>query len=384
MRVLLLNCYSRNSLGIINALDPAIEIVAGAVARERYFITCPDRHFKHRRVSEVVRHADPGRDPDGFARDIARICRDRKIDAVLPSGTSITNALSRYKLEIGRECGAVLIVEEYDKLIRLSDKWFTYLAAREAGVGTPHTVLLDDAPDLDQRLAALRFPVVIKPRMSFAAIGVRFAETPADLKAWLAEPGRRDGSHIVQQRIDGDLYDANACGQDGRALCLLSQQRVVSLYDFGGGGIINLTTDDPQARDYARALLAATRWNGPIQFEFIRDRQGAFHLIECNPKFWGTTYLTVKAGMNVVQLALDAFLKRGDALAVEGYEVGLLYRWIFPECVFHWITRPRTPARIWHRMRETFRGRGERRSVHNLNAADMPHLLGVIFDRAQL
>ncbi|MCC7483949.1 MAG: ATP-grasp domain-containing protein [Burkholderiales bacterium] len=384
MRVLVLNCYSRNSLGIINALAPEREIFAGAVARQSYFITCPDARFRHRRVREVFRHADPARDPGGFVREIAGFCREHGIDAVLPSGTSITNELSRAKRALEAACGARAIVEDPEKLFRLTDKWHTYEAARAAGVATPDTVLLDGAPDLEERLAQLRFPVVVKPRMSFASIGVFFFDTRGEFDRFLAGPTGRDGSHVAQTRIEGELYDVNACGENGRALCLLSQARVVSLYDFGGGGIVNLTTDDPAAREQARALLAASRWNGPIQFEFLRDRAGRFHLIECNPKFWGTTFLTVAAGMNVVELALDAFFRREAARAVERYEVGLLYRWLFPECAFHWVTKPRTPGRIWRRLRETFRGRGEKRAVHNLNAADLPHLLGVIFDRAKL
>ena len=371
-------------MAIVNALDPALEVVGGAVSRDRFFITCPDRRFRHRRLREVVRHSDPAKDLAAFARDIIDICRRRGISAVLPSGTTVTNALSRCKTEVERESGAVAVVEDYGKLERLTDKWHSYCAAVSAGVGTPHTVLLDDTPDLSDRLASLRFPAVIKPRMSYASIGVSFADSREHLDRWLAIPESRDGSHIVQERIDGDLHDANACGQDGRALCVLSQQRLLSLYDFGGGGIINLTTDEPVAREYARIMLAATRWNGPIQFEFMRDREGRFYLIECNPKFWGTTYLTVAAGMNVVQLALDAFLQRPGLAPIERYEIGLLYRWLFPECTFNWIQKPRTPSRIWHRLRDTFRGRGERRSIQNLNMTDLPHLIGIIFDRAQL
>ncbi len=383
MRLLVLNCYSRNSLAIVKALDPSIEIFGGAVERDSYLLCRPDRFFRHRRIKSIVRHRSPSDDFEGFKSDIIEICRRLEIDGVMASGTVITNSLSMAKHDIEAATGAKALVEDYKKLEMLTDKWFTYEMALELDIPVPHSVLLDGTDSMDDRLAELSYPVVAKPRKAYAAIGVHFFSTHDDLRKWLSDI-KLDGSYMVQEKVDGALHDVTSCAQQGRVLSLLSQQRLKSLYDFGGGGIVNITTDEPEPREYARRILEHFKWNGAAEFDFMKTEDGRYFLIECNPKIWGTTFLTVAAGLNVPQQTVDVFLGSGDVPANDDYEVGLLYRWLFPECVFNWIQRPRNLSTLKRRISETFDRHGAKRVMSNLNIADMPHLVGIILDKAEL
>ena len=385
MRIIVLNCFSRNSLAIIKALHPSIEIIGGAVYRQDYLLIRPDKYFRHRRVKEIFRHRDPKISGEGFLEDIIAACRKYDAQAVMASGTSITNYLSFYKEKIEETTAATALVEPFNKLERLTDKWHTYELACKEKVRVPRTVLLDGREDMEDHLADLGFPLVLKPRRSYAAIGVRFIRNKSELDKFLAEDqGATDGSIIAQEKIDGELHDVTGCAQNGRVLSLLSQRRLKTLYDFGGGGIVNITTDDTEPKEYARRLMAAMQWNGAVEFDFMKDKEGRFYLIECNPKIWGTTYLTVAAGMNVPQQTVDVFTSDAPVQPVSGYEVGLLYRWLFPECVFSWLQKPRTPSLIYRRLRQTFQRAGASRIMNNLEWSDLRHLLGIIFDRAQL
>ncbi len=385
MRLIVLNCYSRNSLAIIKALDPSIEIIGGAVKRDSYFLCKPDGIFRHRRVKKIFRHRDPSKDLEGFKQDIIEACNRFQVDGVMASGTTITNCLSMCKMDIESRTKAVALVEDYSKLERLTDKWFTYEMAVKLGIKAPYTVLLDGSDGMREALKGLSFPAVVKPRMSFAAIGVQFLANPNDMETWLSGASSRlDGTYIAQEKVEGALHDVTSCAQGGRAISLLSQKRIKSLYDFGGGGIINITTDEPRPREFARAILQETKWNGAAEFDFIKTKDGVYYLLECNPKIWGTTYLTVVAGMNVPQQTVDVFLGGKELPEVKKYEVGLMYRWLFPECVFNWIQRPRDLQTLKRRIRETFARHGASRIMHNLNYTDLPHLLGIVFDKAQL
>jgi len=390
MRILVLNCYSRNSLAIINSLRSDWELVGGAVERDAYLLMKPDRFFRHRRLQAVVRHRDPKVDEAGFVEDIVCYCRDLGVDAVMASGTSITNSLSKCKQQIEVQSGVRVLVEDYEKLSRLTDKWNAYQIALEVGVRVPRTVLLDGSEAMMAALAELSYPVVLKPRMSFAAIGVEFFDTHAQLLSYLEKLGKtgdagRNSTLIVQEMIKGDLCDVTGCAQQGRAISLLSQRRLKTLYDFGGGGIVNITTDEPVPREYARAIMAHVEWNGACEFDFIVDDHQNYYMLECNPKIWGTTHLTVSAGMNVVQQMADLFLEPSIELpAVEEYEVGLQYVWFFPECLFNWIQKPRTLSNLRRRIKETFDRRAATRVMSSFRLADFRHQVGVVLDKAQL
>lgn len=385
MRILLLNCYSRNSLAIIEALDPDVEIYGATITRDNFVFMKPDKIFKHRRIKKIFRHSDPLKSLKDFEGDIIAICQAISSHGVIASGTTITNALSECKKSIERESNCTVMVEDFEKLDRVTDKWTTYELAQKLAIKAPYTVLLDGSVAMDKVLATFPFPAVVKPRKSFASIGVQFFQSLSELKSWIVKnPNLLDGSHLIQERIEGDLHDVTACGQNGKAVSILSQRRLQSLYDFGGGGIVNITTDCPVPRESVKKIMSEMCWNGPIEFDFMMTSGGEFYLIECNPKIWGTTYLTVLAGMNVVQQAIDIFVEKKETEVIEFYEIGLLYRWVFPECVFNWIQSPRTLRNVTRRVRETFARNGANRSLNNFKMRFFPHLLGIIFDKAQL
>lgn len=56
---------------------------------------------------------------------------------------------------------------------------------------------------------------------------------------------------------------------------------------------------EPALLDAGLRLLDALAWHGVAMVEFKRDRRtGEFMLIEINAKFWGSTELALRAGVN--------------------------------------------------------------------------------------
>jgi hypothetical protein len=63
------------------------------------------------------------------------------------------------------------------------------------------------------------------------------------------------------------------------------------------------------------------------------------------------------------------------------YEVGLLYKWIFPECVVHWFTPPIKLGLILQRIKNTYEQYDAKRIKTNLEVDSIPHLFGEIFNK---
>ena len=388
MNVLVLNYFSRNSLAVVHGLPRDCRIIGADESRKSRRSRAWERVLRHPRVETIERYASSDAAPETFVRDLIRICRYHGIDLVIPTGTTATDALSRFKADIEQAVDTRCAVTGYDRLVRATDKWHAYQLAIEAGVPVPETRLFDPVgQDVMAQVEGMRFPLVVKPRISYAAIGVHHVEDVAGLRSVAKELACDAGAQgspcslIAQEQVDGNLNDVAACAQVGRALTLVTQQRLVSLYDFGGGGIVNITTRDAELQGHARRLLAFLEWDGPMLFDFIRAPDGKVYLLECNPKIWGTTDLVLEAGPGVIQMMLGIFGAQTQVEAVDDYEEGLLYRWWVPECLYHWFHRPFTMKALVARLGRTAGRYRARRVVSNLRFRDLGHLAGIAANR---
>jgi predicted ATP-grasp superfamily ATP-dependent carboligase len=63
---------------------------------------------------------------------------------------------------------------------------------------------------------------------------------------------------------------------------------------------------NPDLLDNITRLAALTGYHGPANFDAVlADEDGLSYLVECNPRFWYTIYLSMIAGLNFVDLALN-------------------------------------------------------------------------------
>lgn len=387
MRILVLNCYSRNALAVINGLDPSYTVY-GSDTQRRFRLVNPDGWFRSARLAGVVRLPSPAAQPGDFQEQLVAECQRLAIDAVIATGTNATMHLARHKSAIEARCKAKMLVEDDAKMQRLVDKWNTVEVCREAGVPMPPTEQLRSVEQAATAAATMGYPVVLKPRDAYASKGVEIVSDGAALErlvsgapATFLPAAGSEPHYVIQKHVTGALHDVTSLSKDGEPQHILTQQRLVAFYDFGGGGIINRTTDEASMRELAERLLRHVKWNGPLLFDFLKDDAGRYWLLECNPKFWGTTQLTVSAGLNMPQRLVELFALGHPPAPPPPYEVGLVFKWIFPDCVAAWVQRPRTPGAILRRFLDTWRVYPGTRTLWNVNLADMPHLLGIVLNR---
>tara|TARA_B100000989_G_scaffold298818_1_gene290191 strand:- start:29828 stop:30994 length:1167 start_codon:yes stop_codon:yes gene_type:complete len=386
VKILILNCFSRNALAVINSLDKSYELI-GAHTRKRGVIK-PNKLLASKRLAKLVTYEHPNQNSESFKNDIIRVINENSIDAVIATGTSTTNYLSFNKDAIESATSAKALVEKYEIFSKLTDKWHTYQLCEEIGLPVPKSILLKDDETTRQQIAKLTFPVVAKPRISFASHGVCFFDTYDELIAnidkltgYAAIDGTEQPSYMVQERITGTLHDVCLSAKNGDVSMLMTQQRVMTLHDFGGGGIINLTTNEPEMAGLATQLIKATHWNGLALFDFVKTPDGKYYLLEINPKVWGTTYLTTVAGLNMVQNIFDIFVLDKPVSFNNQYSENVLYRWLFPECFAAWTLPPRNPKAIVKRVHKTFSRHGASQVNSNIKLSDLRHLLGTVLEK---
>ncbi|WP_186202870.1 ATP-grasp domain-containing protein [Burkholderia gladioli] len=154
---------------------------------------------------------------------------------------------------------------------RFRDKAVMKQVVAAAGLRVPRFVALDevDAPDAPA-LAALRFPLVLKPRAGAASAGVRRVDTPAQLAALWPTLARAD--HECEEYIEGPIYHVDGLVADGEFVIARASRYVNTCLDFANGKPLGSVMLDPgPAHD---ALLAFAR----DSLRALGLDDGAFHL----------------------------------------------------------------------------------------------------------
>jgi biotin carboxylase len=212
------------------------------------------------------------------------------------------------------------------ELLRLADR---------LGIATPAT----HAPQSRQQVVALaervNYPCVCKLRRGIGAQGMGWAEDAAALLRCFDAPAPAAGllfdrRRIVQEVAPGELHDVCVLFNRGEPRAALTMRRIHMLPPRGGMGVYTETTDQPELREQAIALLRALDWHGPADVEFrFEPASERAALIEINPRFWGGLELAIQAGVNFPMLAARMAVA-GDVDPVWRYRVGVQQWWPIP------------------------------------------------------
>lgn len=369
---------------VIESLDRSYELVGGTAGARSATLRIADRVLRSPRLRDVFDYPPANVDPEGFATAVLGACDRYRTDAVFPASTASAHGLALLRHERPGDVRPVFVVDEYERLVQLADKWRLYELCARIGIPAPTTVLPGDGVELD---GSLGFPVVVKPRMGEGSKGLRIAQTSEELRDLVASP-RRVGArahtghpYVVQRFVPGEIHNVAGCMLDGRPLSLMTQRRVLTRFEFGGTGFVHTTTREPELMEYGRTLVEELRWSGPVLLEFLKDAEGRFYLIDGNPRVWASTALTVAAGMNVCQQAVDALVLGREPSPVTDYRVGLTVRWLSGS-VASCFRRPRRPGAVWRRLRLLLAPRRPSTTFTNLRLGSFRQLAGITLHRA--
>jgi predicted ATP-grasp superfamily ATP-dependent carboligase len=271
---------------------------------------------------------------DGFVDAVHGLVREDAFDVLLPLSDHTTVQVSLHAHTLAREVG--LCVPSSAALARAHDKAELLALARELGIAVPWTRCLEREEDLGRVAGEVEYPCVFKLRRGAGGVGLRFPSSEGELVACyralrpLKDPVYDTRRPLVQELVPGSIHDACLLFEQGRVRAAMTQQRILMYPSRGGVGIHDVTTDEPELRDQAVALLEALQWHGPAMVEFLRDeRDGRYKLMEINGRYWGTLDLAIRAGMDFPWLACR--LATGGQVRLQtGYTKGLEYRWLIP------------------------------------------------------
>jgi len=332
-KLLITNAGYGHTLSIIrNMAKDGIEIIAADTGK--LACSCYSRYVK-----KCYTYTSPSKNEEKFISDLIEIIKKEKPDVFLPVSTETTVIVSKHKDKL-KDLVKVPIAD-YDQMLTAHDKFKSIKLAEETGVPYPKTFILDSLDSLDKILNELGLPVIIKARLGtgiFARVNSKkeAIEKIKEFENVRCIKGVIEGKNpLIQEFIPGQIHDACVLFNKGKLRAVLTQKRLRTLPINGGPGILNETTNEPELIRYAEKLLSKINYHGPGLVEFMIDeRDKKPKLLEINPKLWGTSNMSIAAGINFPLLAFKMAVE-GDIKPVWNYKVGIRHKWPIPNGILY-------------------------------------------------
>ncbi|MFW2439594.1 MAG: ATP-grasp domain-containing protein [Arenicellales bacterium] len=326
-RVLVLDANQRSALAVVRSLgkhgvplitaDESSVALAGCSRFSQGYFTIPS----------------PGQPPGIFVTAIARLCREQKIDIVLPMIELTVTLLLEYQSDLP---GITIPLPDLATFESLTDKCSLMRQAESLDIPAPRTWYADSKDTMPPRLEELPYPLVLKPGKSWLNVqgkwnrnSVQFADNPLDAQTIInSNPALQAHPFLLQACVPGHGAGIFALYDHGRPLAFFAHHRLREKPPRGGVSTLSESVPiDPELLSYTRSLLDAATWHGIAMVEFKVSDNGKAYLMEVNTRFWGSLQLAVDAGIDFPWLLYK--LSCGEQLNPKtDYIIGVRLRWL--------------------------------------------------------
>lgn len=333
-KVLVTDGLWRKSLSAVRALAQTGEY--SVLAGEMFHFSCA---LYSKFAAGAFVYPSPFTRPKSFLRVLASVVRRESVDVLLPMEETTLVRILQARDTLFR--GVLLPFPPLGGLLRMRDKASVLQAALSAGVSIPKTLFPDEVSE--SALGRFPLPAVVKPRISSGGRGMRYAfDAPGLVRAY-AEVDSRFPRPVVQEMLPRKGEGAGVSvlmGRDGSVLASFTHVRLRENPPSGGASTLRVSARIPEIEEAAHRLLRSAQWSGIAMVEFKKDvRDGAFKLMEVNPRFWGSLELAVRSGVNFPDLLVKWGQGRFNG-PPPPYREGILCRWLLPGDILHFLANP--------------------------------------------
>lgn len=232
--------------------------------------------------------------------------------ALLPVGAETLGLISVHQQQFSSVAG--LLIPDPEQLALMNDKERVAQLAERLEIPTPGSLRITSGGDY----SGLPFPCVIKPRcgeklgLSAAQryVIVRTAgEAEKHYNRFAALAGEQP---LIQRYLAGGGLGCSVLALEGRILAAVAHRRIREYPISGGPSSCCVCVDPAPYLPWVEKMTEQTGYSGLAMFEFKEDDQGKAHLLEVNPRIWGTFPLTRVSGSGMPMLWFVFAWNRGN------------------------------------------------------------------------
>jgi len=327
MTVLVTYARVRSALATIRCLGKHnIDIVA---ADDR----TPSTSFYSKYVDSSFIYPSYKSSPRQFIDCLNRNIEKRKIDVLMPISEE-TYIVSKYKEHIKK---AKVPVPEYNSIALANNKSKLLAFADSLGINIPKTYRVTKIEELHKISETVEYPAVIKLVEGRGSKGLQYVYSKSELiekYKYTVEKFKLDSANypLIQQYLKGSGFGVSILFNHGDARASFTHKRIREYPMSGGPSTARVSIKYPQIEKFARTLLEEMNWHGVAMVEFKYDELTKKpYLLEVNPRFWGSLYQAISAGVEFPNLLYNMALD-GDVKPVFNYAEGIKSRWFLGDC----------------------------------------------------
>jgi D-aspartate ligase len=260
--------------------------------------------------------------------------RKNQYNLVIPLNDFVAIILSRNKKEFTQY--AQIAVNDWDVFQYASDKLMTMKVCMENNIPCPKTFISNNVVK-ELSKCNLAYPLVVKPRTGYGAVGFRLVDKKANLQKIVEATSEKYGSPLVQEYIpQTDLqYKAELyVDQYGTIKSAVVFAKVRWYPINGGSSSLNVTVKRPDIVETCIKLLEAIGWRGYANVDLIQDpRDNIAKVMEINPRITGSVKICFTAGVNFSEQILQDYLCE-PVTEYMNYQEGVYLRYLHTDILW--------------------------------------------------
>ncbi|MBR5781940.1 MAG: ATP-grasp domain-containing protein [Bacteroidales bacterium] len=258
-------------------------------------------------VADVKLQVPAVYDPE-YVNITLNICKEQQIDVLLSLNDLELPILAENKARF-EELGVKVIVSDPQVIDIAFDKYKTAQWVESLGLVAPKTYVRLD--DVKKALAAgeIEFPLFMKPRWGSGSIGLESIADMEELdiyynllmkkikKTILATASVGDEYIMIQEKLTGNEFGLDIMNDlNGKNVGVSVKQKLAMR---AGETDKAVTVDLPEVREMGRKIGEALGHIGNLDVDIMQRADGAYCVLELNPRFGGGFPFSYEAGVNM-------------------------------------------------------------------------------------
>ena len=278
------------------------------------------------------------KEPEKYYSWLFEILLTYKCDVMFPMDDDVLDIVMKNSEELSKICS--IILPPMKSYLLASDKSNATKLAEDAGVPCPQTLHPKKLYNLLSLIKVLKFPLIIKPRVSSGSRGIRIVKSNEEFMKAYEEIHEVYAAPIIQEYIGiGDRYDVCLLFDNDNVLKAHFVQKEIRHFPIDiGPSTVQESVKSPELLELALRIMENLPWRGIVELEFIVDaRDNKFKFMEINPRFWGSLQMAITAGVDfpwlLYKLSVDEDIDDSSI-----YMTGSKCRFLLPGDILHFIT----------------------------------------------
>ena len=285
-----------------------------------------DLSYVSRYVDKKVLGVCSNDNETGTIKQLLSLLKTGHYDLIVPTTDFSAMILSKYKARLSEFCK--IASNDWDVFIKAADKKQTMEICTGLGIPCPKTLFnVDKLEDIHDKLS---FPIVVKPKTGYGAMGFHKVEDEKSLKRMFREMSLKQiNEYVFQEYIpQTDIQYECAMFIDNnnqvKTGLVFSKNRWFPVE--GRSSTLNITVNRPDIVESCAKLLQAIKWRGAADIDLIQDpRDGKAKIMEINPRVSGSVKIAFIAGVNQA-LQMKEMAEGKDVTEYKHYKTGCRLR----------------------------------------------------------